>query len=26
LEDEFARGGVIAEDYLNNMRKLLEDK
>ena len=26
LEDEFARGGAIAEDYLNNMRKLLEDK
>lgn len=26
LEDELARGGVIAEDYINNMRKLLDDK
>ena len=26
LEDELARGSVIAEDYINNMRKLLEGK
>ena len=26
LEDELARGGVIAEDYINHMKKLLEEK
>lgn len=25
LEDELRRGCVIAEDYINNMRKLLEE-
>ena len=26
LEDELARGTVIAKDYINNMKQLLEEK
>ena len=26
LEDELARGAVIAKDYINNMKQLLEEK